>query len=95
MAAFEDPSFLLLGFLAQACLLGLAPLDPASLPMDLVDVDNRKARAFAERLSKRAFAGSGLANDHDPPHHAKPSVYDRRSRASTRSREHRSDEYAA
>jgi hypothetical protein len=45
--AFEDPPLAGLGFEAQARFLGLATFDPACLPMDSIDVDDRQPARFS------------------------------------------------
>jgi hypothetical protein len=70
MAAFKDPVALLLRLEAKAGLFRLAPLNPARLPVDLVDVKHRQSRALAKRPRQRALARSRRTNDHDPFHNA-------------------------
>jgi len=41
--------------------------DPgARLPMDMIEIDCRRAHALRQLLRKRALARSAVANDHDP-----------------------------
>ena len=59
MAAFKDPLIALLGLNAQPRFLGLAPLDPARLPVDLVDMNDRKAVRSPKACASVLFPDPG------------------------------------
>lgn len=68
MAAFEYPPLARLDFKAKARFLSSAALDPARLPMNRIDVDDRQTGALAHLAREGAFTGAGLADDHDTLH---------------------------
>jgi hypothetical protein len=56
MTALEDPSLPRLDLAAEARLLLVGSLNPVRLPVNVVDVDDRQARARAERSGQCALA---------------------------------------
>ncbi|QHR77776.1 hypothetical protein E4167_35560 [Pseudomonas veronii] len=56
MATFKNPLIASLGLVTKASLLISVSLNPSRLPMDRVDMNDRKTCVLAHRPSQRTFS---------------------------------------
>ena len=72
--AFKDPSIAVHRLVRQAGDFIELTHHPAGLPIDGIDVDDRKVQKLTQLPCQRRFSRTGAADDHDPLYHLSSSL---------------------
>jgi hypothetical protein len=70
MPALKNPPIACLGDIAQTGLFIAWSFNPARLPMDVVNMDDRQSRLGSQGAGQGRLSRPRLPNDHDPSHRA-------------------------